>query len=173
MDKNDTNEHFWGLHFLRWLISAKSQRRPDLVFLKASQNAMMLVTSLNAITHFFETENYFSLVQPVAWQTKHKSIVALLGMPFASSFHFFTRCVSFGMQLLVQSQRQQTTHCEVKSTLCGSFWPSGKVHGANSVTTFSRHFHTWESHWCQKNKNSSFTVWPLFSPLIAQMKVRF
>jgi hypothetical protein len=79
---------------------------------------MMLVTSLNAITHFFETENYFSLVQPVAWQTKHKSIVALLGMQFTSSFHFFTSCASFGMQLLVQSQRQQTTHCEVKSTLC-------------------------------------------------------
>ena len=79
-----------------------------LVFLKTSQNAMMLVTFLNPFTHFFETENNFGLVQPVA---------------------------------------------------C-------------SVTTFSVHFHTWESHWCQKNKNSSFTAWPLFSPLIAQMKVR-
>ena len=141
-----------------------SQRRPDLVFLEASQNAMMLVTSLNAITNFFERENLFSLVSVVAWQTKNKSIVVLLGTPFTSSFHFFTCCASFGMQLLVPSQRQQTTHCEVQSTLCGSFWPSGKVNGVNLVTTFHLHFlhfHTWESHWTKKN--SSFTVWPLLS----------
>ena len=83
---------------------------------------MMLVTSLNPFTHFFETENNFGLVQPVAWLYKAqelKSIVALLGVPFTSSFHSFTCCASFRMQLLVQSQRQQTTHCEVKSTLCG------------------------------------------------------
>ena len=67
----------------------------------------------------------------VAWQIKNKSIVTLLGTQSTSSFHSSTCYASLGMQLLVSSQRQQTTDCEVKSTLCGSFWPSGKVNGVN------------------------------------------
>ena len=50
---------------------------------------MMLVTSLNPFTHFFETENNFGLVQPVAWLYKAQEHCYFVGSAIYLKFSLF------------------------------------------------------------------------------------
>ena len=129
----------------------------------------MLVTSLNPFTHFFETKNYFGLVQPVAWLYKAQEHCCFVGSAIYLKFSLFHFLCQF------RNATSGTITTPTNNSL------QSKKYTVGLALTF------WKSTWC-KFGDHFFPSFPhmrvslvpekqklklvLFSPLLAQRKVR-
>ena len=98
----------------------------------------------------------------VAWQIKNKDMLLCWerNLPQFSLFHLLCQFCNATHGIITTSTNNWLRSEEYTVWVFVTFWKSKCCKFGDHFSPSFPHFHTWECHW---TKNSSFTVWPLFS----------